>query len=419
MLAVAIAGIRLTGRTQIALAVVEYAILGGLAIAGLVYMAGRHHGTVPVTSAWLSPTGIGGQGSLSAGFLISAFVIAGWDGTLYVNEEVRHRRINPGRAAMWAAGLLAVLYTLIQVGLQGTVSPARLQANSSSVLVYTVQQFAGHGWGQVMAVAVALSVIATTGVGIVLTARIMYGMASYRALPPALGNISARFATPVAASIVTAALLLGLIWLYLLGTSLQNACGDLLSVSSWLTIGFYILTVLALMAYYRRRIITSPRDAVTLGLLPLGAVVFLGWVLVRSFAAAIPAQKWSLAAVLAVGVVLMLLARFAWQSPFFHLAREATGRQSTAPPGPSGARGELGGAGLCRKSWRSRPRAETAPPALPGLIPPWRPQPGCMTTGWAARTTSPPTGSPPRPRPRPIRRSAAPRAPTGRSCSGR
>ena len=269
---------------------------------------------------------------------------------MYVNEEVRHRRVNPGRAAMWAAGLLAVLYTLIQVGLQGTVSPARLQAHSSSVLVYTVQQFAGHGWGQVMAVAVALSVIATTGVGIVLTARIMYGMASYRALPPVLGNVSARFATPVAASVLTGVLLLGLIWVYLLGTSVQNTFGDLLSVSSWLTIGFYILTALALMAYYRRRIFTSGRDAVTLGLLPLGAAAFLGWVLVRSFAAAIPAQKWSLAAVLAVGVVLMLLGRFAWQSPFFRLTREATGPHGGTAARAEPGRARTGGQGLCRTS---------------------------------------------------------------------
>jgi amino acid transporter len=350
MLAVAVAGIRLTARTQIALAVVEYAILAGLAVAGIVYVAGHHHGTVPITTAWLSPAGIGGQGSLAGAFLISAFVIAGWDGTMYVNEEVRHRRVNPGRAAMWAAGLLAVLYTLIQVGLQGTVSPARLQAHSSSVLVYTVQQFAGHGWGQVMAVAVALSVIATTGVGIVLTARIMYGMASYRALPPVLGNVSARFATPVAASVLTGVLLLALVWVYLLGTSVQNTFGDLLSVSSWLTIGFYILTALALMAYYRRRIFTSGRDAVTLGLLPLGAVAFLGWVLVRSFAAAIPAQKWSLAAVLAVGVVLMLLARFVWRSPFFRLTREATGPHGGTAARAEPGRARTGGQGLCRTS---------------------------------------------------------------------
>ena len=43
-----------------------------------------------------------------------------------------------------------------------------------------------------MALSIALSVIATTGTGIVLSARIVYGMASYRALPEFLANVSRR-----------------------------------------------------------------------------------------------------------------------------------------------------------------------------------------------------------------------------------
>jgi amino acid transporter len=44
-----------------------------------------------------------------AGSLIAVFVYGGWDGTLYVNEEVRHRRVNPGRAAILAVALLALI----------------------------------------------------------------------------------------------------------------------------------------------------------------------------------------------------------------------------------------------------------------------------------------------------------------------
>jgi hypothetical protein len=39
-----------------------------------------------------------------------------------VRVEVKQRRVNPGRAALIAVALLAVLYTLAQVGLQGVVS---------------------------------------------------------------------------------------------------------------------------------------------------------------------------------------------------------------------------------------------------------------------------------------------------------
>ena len=156
------------------------------------------------------------------------FVYGGWDGTLYVNEEVRHRRTNPGRAAMIAVALLAVIYTLAQVGFQGVVSPAKLQANSASALVYVAQALGGGFWAKMMALAIALSVIATTGTGIVLSARIVYGMASYRALPEFLANVSRRFATPVAASIVVGVLLIALTWVYLLATSVQNAFNDVI-----------------------------------------------------------------------------------------------------------------------------------------------------------------------------------------------
>src|SRR6266567_5735460 len=132
MLVIAILGIQIAARTQVGIALVEYLILVGLAIAGLVAVLSHQAGTHSLTRGWFSLSGVGGKGSAVAGFLIAVFVYGGWDGTLYVNEEVRHRRSNPGRAAILAVALLAIIYTLAQVGFQGVVSPAKLQANSAS-----------------------------------------------------------------------------------------------------------------------------------------------------------------------------------------------------------------------------------------------------------------------------------------------
>jgi len=194
------AGIRITARTQVGMAVVEYAILAGFAIVGFVAVLGHHHGTYPVTKGWFSLSGIGGKGSLAAGLLLAVFMYTGWDATVYVNEEVKHRRVNPGRSAVFAVAFLVVIFTVAAVGLQGVVSPARLQANSSSALVYVAQALGGPGWAKVMTLSLALSVIATAGVSIVILTRIMYGMASHRVLPAALGKVSARFKTPAAAA---------------------------------------------------------------------------------------------------------------------------------------------------------------------------------------------------------------------------
>jgi amino acid transporter len=328
MLVISIVGIRITARAQVSMALVEYLILIGLAIAGLLAVLAHHHGTYPITKEWFSLSGIGGKGSAVAGFLIAVFVYGGWDGTLYVNEEVKHRRINPGRAAILAVALLAVIYTLAQVGLQGVVSPAKLQANSASALVYVADALGGGFWAKMMALSIALSVIATTGTGIVLSSRIAYGMASYRALPEFLSNVSRRYATPVAASLIVGVLLIGLTWVYLLATSVQNAFNNVIDVTGLLFAIFYMLTALATIVYYRRRVVSSFWDAVSLGVLPLGAAAFLCWMFVKSVQAAAGPERWSLIGIIALGLVLMLSARFILQSPFFHIRRESYTRGS-------------------------------------------------------------------------------------------
>ena len=323
MLIIAIVGIRITARAQVGMALVEYTILVGFALVGLAAVLSHHPGTFPITKGWFSLSGIGGKGSAVAGFLTAVFIFTGWDGTLYVNEEVKHRRVNPGRAAVLAVLFLTLIYTLSIVGLQGTVSPARLQANSASVLVYVAQALGGGGWAKVMALALALSVIATTGTGIVLTARIVYGMASYRVLPEFLANVSRRYATPVPASILVGLSIIGLSAIYLLTTSVQNAFNDVVAVTGLLFAIFYILTALATIVYYRRRIMMSAGDAVTLGLLPIGAAGFLAWIVAKSLDGAPASQVWSLIAVVIAGLVLMLAARFILRSPFFGVRAES------------------------------------------------------------------------------------------------
>jgi hypothetical protein len=201
MLGISIIGIRISARTQVGIGIIEYVILIVFAVWGLTWVLGHHAGTVHISAAWFSLHGVGGKGSLVSGFLITVFMFSGWDGTIYVNEEVKHRRVNPGRAAMIAVAVAGVLFILAQIGLQGVVSQKKLTTNSTSVLVYLGKLLSGSSiGGTAFAFALALSVIAAIGVGIMLSARIAYGIASHRALPGPLANISPRFSTPVVAN---------------------------------------------------------------------------------------------------------------------------------------------------------------------------------------------------------------------------
>jgi amino acid transporter len=324
MLAIAIVGIKITARTQVSIAVIEYVILIGFAVAGLVFVLGHHHGTFAITKDWFSLTGIGGHGDIAMAILAAVFMFTGWEGTVYVNEEVKHRRVNPGRAAILAVAIIAILLALSQIGLQGAVSPSKLQKNSSAGLVYVADAIGGSGWGKVMALALALSVIACTGTGIVIEARMIYGMASHRVLPTFLGNVSRRFSTPVWASLVVGFLLTAILWAYLLASgSLLGVFEDVIAIVALLYITFYILTAFAAIAYYRRRVFTNAWDFIIVALLPLGACALLAWVMYKVLQTAPAGQIWSIVGILGVGVLLMFSARFIQRSPFFQIPLES------------------------------------------------------------------------------------------------
>jgi amino acid transporter len=323
MLVIAVVGIRMTARTQVGIGVLEYAILIIFSIWGLSWVLRHHPGTYHISHAWFSLHGIGGRGSLAAGFLIAVFMYTGWDGTLYVNEEVRHRRVNPGRAAITAVIIAAFIFILAQIGLQGVVGPKKLNAHGSSALTYVGTVLGGSWGGRALALALALSVIAATGTGIVLTARILYGMASHRVLPGFLADVSPRFSTPVAASLVAGLVLIGLTWVNLLTTSVQSAFSNVLNETGLLYAAFYMLTALAAIVYYRRKVVSSAWNAISLGILPLGSIVFLGWVVFKFMQGSSQAENWSLGGVVCLGMILMLIARFGLRSQFFSIKRES------------------------------------------------------------------------------------------------
>ena len=127
----------------------------------------------------------------------------------------------------------------------------------------------------------------------------------------------------MAASFIVGVLLIALTWVYLLATPVQNAFTNVIDVTGLLFAMFYILTALATIVYYRRRVFSSVGDFLFLGLLPLGAAGFLGWMFVDSVRAAAKPQIWSLLGIIGFGLIMMLSARFILRSPFFHIRRES------------------------------------------------------------------------------------------------
>jgi len=87
---------------------------------------------------------------------------------------------------------------------------------------------------------------------------------------------------------------------------------------------FYILTAVATIVYYRRRVVSGVWDFFVLGVLPLGAAGFLGWMFEQTLQAQLTwPTRWSLIGIVAIGAILMLSARVLLRSPFFSMPRES------------------------------------------------------------------------------------------------
>jgi hypothetical protein len=137
-----------------------------------------------------------------------------------------------------------------------------------------------------------------------------------------MGNVSRRFATPVVASLIMGVTLIVVTWVYLLSTSVANLFGELISVDGLLYASFYILTALAVVAYYWPRIVSNAWDALLAGILPLAAVAFLGWIVVKTVQSGTSPERWSLIGIVVAGVIVMLAVRVIVRPAFFQTPRE-------------------------------------------------------------------------------------------------
>jgi len=147
---IAYIGIQLTARFQWLLASIEYLIVTVFAVVTLVAVFGHHRGTSAFHWSWFSWHTMGGTSGLVGGILIAVYMFSGWDTSVYVNEETRQSRVNPGRAVVVGVVTLGVMYAFFTFAFQCGVTQKALAANGADALAYIVRSVAGSPWDKVM-----------------------------------------------------------------------------------------------------------------------------------------------------------------------------------------------------------------------------------------------------------------------------
>jgi amino acid transporter len=325
----AIRGIRLSARLQVAVALLEYTIITVFVIWAFIAVFIVHSaGTLHPVVGWLTFHGTG-AGVFGATMIIAVASLAGWDGGIYLNEETQAPEKNPGKGAVLGVALTGLLFVVMYATFQGVGSGAQLQAHSANALAWVGQRLAGTAGDRILSFAVMISVLATTQVAIIGTARVAYSMARDRVLPRRLGVISERYRTPALATLLLGGTMIVLGVIDVFATSVASAMAVIINSSGVLYSIFYAVTGLAAAWYYRRLIGQSVKNAIMLGLLPLAGAGLLIWVTVKGTQALTHAERYSLLGVGVAGVIMMIVAARLYRAPIFKAEVETA--QEAAP----------------------------------------------------------------------------------------
>jgi amino acid transporter len=321
--ATAVVGLRPSARLQITVAIIEYSILAVFIVWAFIEVFLVHKaGTVRPTSDWLSFKGTG-AGSFSAAMVIAVASIAGWDGGIYVNEETERPERNPGLGAVIAVAILGVIFVTMFATFQGVGSLNQLNNHAANAAAWVGQRLGGTAGDRVISLAVVLSVLATTQVAIIGTARLIYSMSRDRVLPARLGQVSERFRTPAFTTALLGGVMIvfGVIDIYV--TSVATAITSLVTVSGFLYSLFYAITGLAAAWFYRRFIGRSVKDALILGLMPIAGAGLLLWVAYKGVIGLSSTEALILGGVGILGVMMLIVAITVYKSPIFQIKAEA------------------------------------------------------------------------------------------------
>ena len=319
---IAVLGIVISARFQVGMFAVEFAILFVFVGIGLWKTFVTHPaGFVHPSIGWLSPMGVDGHGSLVGGLLIAVFLIAGWDASLYVNEETKRPSVNPGRAVMLSVVGLGVLYAIMMVAFQGVASEHVMNNNTAAGLSFAAQRLVGGGGDKAMSVAILMSSVASTQIGFVTLSRICYAMGADQLLPRPFTKINKRLRTPVFGTVVVGLLIIVVLLLSIYLSSVANAFGTILTSTGILFGTFYAFGALANTWFFRSQIRQSFKSFLLVAAIPLGAVAVLAWIIVKSLQGFSAGANIALVVTIALGVVAMLAARLT-NSPFFSIPRE-------------------------------------------------------------------------------------------------
>ena len=208
-------------------------------------------------------------GSFSKATLLLVFAYMGFEGAVIPSGEMRDPQRHLPFSLIVGMAVVAVLYIGVQAVCIGTVPEL---ARSERPLSEAALQIVGPAGAVLMAAAALVSIGGILNAIVFATSRILFAMADNGELPRVLSQTHARFRTPAAAIIVTAAAA-GIVAAF-------STFISALTISTIVRLVAYMATCLALPALRRRSDVAAPAFRLPAGWLVSAGAVALGvWLL--------------------------------------------------------------------------------------------------------------------------------------------
>lgn len=152
--------------------------------------------TLPTDSGWLG---------ITLGAFLAFYAFIGFEDMVNLAEEVRSPHKTLPRAIFLALGLATLLYVLTALSALAAVPLHELVQSDAPLALL----FEKRGLSPLLITAISLvAIVNGTLVQILMSARVLYGMATQKAAPRLLGQVGAKTQTPLLATLLTGAIIL-------------------------------------------------------------------------------------------------------------------------------------------------------------------------------------------------------------------
>jgi len=186
-------GIKTSTRTNIIFTLIEASGLIIIIIIGIPYFGSINYLTLPPGS----PSFV-----IFSSVALIFFAYIGFEDIANIAEEVKEPHKNLPKAIVYSIIITTILYCLTAISVV-SILPYNIIATSEAPLNIVAIEVLGPAGGIIMSLIALFATANTVLIMLIVTSRMMYGMARDKALPEGLSKISPKFRTPMISILIT------------------------------------------------------------------------------------------------------------------------------------------------------------------------------------------------------------------------